>query len=159
MSMQIICNCKNYNFRRKNWDFPCFFLLKTYILWGVHVRTTSLYPRKLCFWVGILFSRCQCVCVCVCLSVCLLCFVSLISFKSYWLNFIKLSILIHIYRTNTYNKKVRARGQFYKSYFTFVILNGFWIFIDSVSLISWRVIFIKPCIHIHIQRTNTYCKK
>ena len=37
--------------------------------------------------------------------------------KSHGWNLIKPCIHIHIYRANTYNKKIRARGHFYESYF------------------------------------------
>ena len=43
------------------------------------------------------------------------CFLNI--FKSHGWNFIKPCILIHIYRANTYNKNVWARGHFYESYF------------------------------------------
>ena len=43
------------------------------------------------------------------------CFLNI--FKSHGWNFIKPCIHIHIYRANTYNKNVGARGHFYESYF------------------------------------------
>ena len=43
------------------------------------------------------------------------CFLNI--FKSHGWNFIKPCIHIHIYRANTYNKNVWARGHFYESYF------------------------------------------
>ena len=45
--------------------------------------------------------------------------------KSHWKNFIKPCIHIHINRTNTCSKKVRARGQFYESYFPLWFLMAF----------------------------------
>ena len=66
-------------------------------------------PRKLCLWEGILFSRPS-----VRPSV-TFCFLN--NLKSHGWNLIKPCIHIHIYRANTYNKKIRARGHFYESYF------------------------------------------
>ena len=71
-------------------------------------------PRKLCLWWGILFSRCPSVRLsvraCVRPSV-TFCFLNNLN-SNCWI-FIKLCKNIHIYKTNTLNKKVRARGQFY----------------------------------------------
>ena len=60
--------------------------------------------------VGILFSGCPCVRPCVRPSV-TLCFLNI--FKSHCWIFIKPCKHVHICKTNTLNKKVRARGQFY----------------------------------------------
>ena len=67
-------------------------------------------PRKLCLWWGILFSRCPSVRLSVRPSV-TFCFLN--NLKSNCWIFIKLCKNIHICKTNTLNKKVRARGQFY----------------------------------------------
>ena len=66
--------------------------------------------RKLCLWVGILFSCCPSVRPSVTFCI-------LNIFKSHGWNFIKPCIHIHIFRANTYNKRIRARGHFYESYF------------------------------------------
>ena len=71
-------------------------------------------PRKLCLWWCILFSRCPCVRLCVRPSV-TFCFLNIL--KSHCWIFIKPCKHVQICKTNTLNKKVRARGQFYKSYF------------------------------------------
>ena len=77
-----------------------------------------LYPPQTLFVGGILFSRCPCVrpCVrpCVCPSVrpsVTLCFLN--NSKSHCWIFIKPCKHVHICKTNTLDKKVRARGQFY----------------------------------------------
>ena len=80
----------------------------------------SLYPPQTLFVVetlfvvGILFSRCPCVRVCVRASVrpsVTFCFFNIL--KSYCWIFIKPCKHVHICKTNTLDKKVRARGQFY----------------------------------------------
>ena len=73
-----------------------------------------LLPPQILFVVGILFSNCLSVCACVRPSV-TFCFLNIL--KSLCWIFIKLCKHVHICKTNTLNKKVRARGQFYKSYF------------------------------------------
>ena len=89
-------------------------------------------PRKLCLWEGILFSRCPSVRLSVRPSV-TFCFLN--NLKSHGWNLIKPCIHIHIYRANTYNKKIRARGHFYEL-FPFVILKGFSIYINRVLYIT-----------------------
>ena len=78
---------------------------------GCHVL---LYPPQTLFVVGILFSRCPSVRAsirpCVLPSV-TLCFLNIL--KSHGWIFIKPCKHVHICKTNTLNKKVRARGQFY----------------------------------------------
>ena len=80
------------------------------------------YPPQTLFVVGILFSRCSCVRVCVraCVRVCVrasvrpsvtFCFLNIL--KSHCWIFIKPCKHVHICKTNTLDKKVRARGQFY----------------------------------------------
>ena len=71
-------------------------------------------PLQTLFVVGILFSRCPCVRACVRPSV-TFCFVNIL--KSHCWIFIKPCKHVHIYKTKTLNKKVRARGQFYLGYF------------------------------------------
>ena len=63
-------------------------------------------PRKLCLWWGILFSRCACVRPSV-----TFCFLNIL--KSHCGIFLNPCKHVHICKTNTLNKKVRARGQFY----------------------------------------------
>ena len=77
-----------------------------------------LYPLQTLFVVGILFSRCPCVCASVRASVrpsvrpCVtFCFFNIL--KSHCWIFIKPCKHVHICKTNTLDKKVRARGQFY----------------------------------------------
>ena len=70
----------------------------------------SLYPPQTLFVVGILFSRCPCVRACVRPSV-MLCFLNILNSHG-WI-FIKPCKHVHICKTNTLNKKVRARDQFY----------------------------------------------
>ena len=80
----------------------------------VHICKTNIpHPRKLCLRVGILFSLCPCVRSCVCPSV-TFCFLNNLSHC--WI-FIKPCKHVHICKTNTLDKKVRARGQFCSSYF------------------------------------------
>ena len=69
-----------------------------------------LYPPQTLFVVGILFSRCPSVCASVRPSV-TLCFLNIL--KSHGWIFIKPCKHVHICKTNTLNKKVRARGQSY----------------------------------------------
>ena len=62
------------------------------------------------------FTLSVCVSVCACVRPSLtLCFLNIL--KSHRWIFIKPCKHVHICKTNTSNKKVRARGQFYKSYF------------------------------------------
>ena len=75
-------------------------------------------PPQTLFVVDILFSRCPCVRVCVRASVCAsvrppvtFCFLKIL--KSHCWIFIKPCKHVHICKTNTLDKKVRARGQFY----------------------------------------------
>ena len=68
-----------------------------------------LYPPQTLFVVGILFSRC----LSVRLSV-TFCFLNIL--KSHCWIFIKPCKHVHICKSNTLNKKVRVRGQFYKSF-------------------------------------------
>ena len=81
-----------------------------------------LYPPQTLFVGGILFSRCPSVRPSVCPSVrpsvrpsVTLCFLNIL--KSHCLIFIKPCKHVHICKTNFLDKKVRARGQFYQSYF------------------------------------------
>ena len=74
-------------------------------------------PCKLCLRVGILFSCCPCVrgCVCACFRACIrpsvmFCFLN--NLKSHCWIFIKPCKHVYICKTNTLDKKVRARGQF-----------------------------------------------
>ena len=69
----------------------------------------SLYPPQTLFVGGILFSRCPSVRACIRPSV-TLCFLNNLSHC--WI-FIKPCKHVHICKTNTFDKKVRARGQFY----------------------------------------------
>ena len=80
--------------------------------------TTLLYPPQTLFVGGILFSRCPCVRPSVCPSVrasvrpsVTLCFLN--NLESHCWIFIKPCKHVHICKTNTLDKKVRARGQFY----------------------------------------------
>ena len=62
------------------------------------------------------------------------------------------------FKTNTNNKNLRARGQYYWELFPFVILSGFCIdsFLNILKSHCWN--FIKPCKvckHISIFKTNT----
>ena len=68
--------------------------------------THSLYPPQTLFVGGILFSRCPCVRPSV-----TLCFLN--NSKTHCWIFIKPCKHVHICKTNTLDKKVRARGQFY----------------------------------------------
>ena len=77
-----------------------------------------LYPPR-SLWVGILFSVVH---PCICPSV-MFCYLNIL--KSHCWNFTKLCNHILIYKTNTLNKRVRARGQFYYLILFFIILNGF----------------------------------
>ena len=69
-----------------------------------------LYPPQTLFVGGILFSRCPSVRASVCPSV-TLCFLN--NSKNHCWIFIKPCKHVHICKTNTLYKKVRARGQFY----------------------------------------------
>ena len=69
-----------------------------------------LYPPQTLFVGGILFSRCPSVRPSV-----TLCFLNIL--KSHCWIFIKPGKHVHICKTNFLDKKVRARGQFYQSYF------------------------------------------
>ena len=69
-----------------------------------------LYPPQTLFVGGILFSRCPSVRLSVRPSV-TLCFLN--NSKSHCWIFIKPCKHVHICKTNTLDKKVRARGQFY----------------------------------------------
>ena len=69
-----------------------------------------LYPPQTLFVGGILFSRCPSVRPSVRPSV-TLCFLN--NSKSHGWIFIKPCKHVHICKTNTLDKKVRARGQFY----------------------------------------------
>ena len=69
-----------------------------------------IIPPQTLFVVGILFSCCPSVRVYV-----TFCFLNIL--KSHCCIFIKPYKHVHICKTNTLNKTVRARGQFYKSYF------------------------------------------
>ena len=77
---------------------------------SMHLRMILLYPPQTLFVGGILFSRCPSVCACVRPSV-TLCFLN--NLKSHCWIFIKPCKHVHICKTNTLDKKVRARGQFY----------------------------------------------
>ena len=77
-------------------------------------RMKFLYPPQTLFVVGILFLRCPCVRPCVRPSVrpsVTFCFLNIL--KSHRWIFIKPCKHVHTCKTNTLNKKVRARGQFY----------------------------------------------
>ena len=65
-----------------------------------------IIPPQSLFVVGILFLRCPCVRPSV-----TFCFLNIL--KSHCWNFIKPCKYVHICKTNTLSKKVRARGQFY----------------------------------------------
>ena len=81
---------------------------------GVKLPSGLLYPPQTLFVVGILFSRCQSVRPSVRPSVgpsVTLCFLNILMSHG-WI-FIKPCKHVHICKTNTLNKKVRARGQFY----------------------------------------------
>ena len=71
-------------------------------------------PPQTLFVVGILFSHCPSVRACVRPSV-TFCFFN--NLKSHRWIFIKPCKHVHICKTNTLDKKVRARGLFYWSYF------------------------------------------
>ena len=79
-----------------------------------HTHLLFLYPPQTLFVGGILFSRCPSVRACVRPSVrpsVTLCFLN--NSKSHCWIFIKPCKHVHICKTNTLDKKVRARGQFY----------------------------------------------
>ena len=77
---------------------------------NMNIYLYNYTPRKLCLWWGILFSRCPCVRASVPPSV-TFCFFN--NLKSHCWIFIKPCKHVHICKTNTLDKKVRARGQFY----------------------------------------------
>ena len=101
--------CFFYNLKSQGWNLikPCK---------HIHIYRANTYnkknntPRKLCLWEGILFSYCPSIRPSV-----TFCFLN--NLKSQGWNLIKPCIHIHIYRANAYNKKIRARGHFYESYF------------------------------------------
>ena len=76
----------------------------------LNMQTIYYTPPQTLFVVGILFSRCPCVRPSV-----TFCFLNIL--KSHCWIFIKPCKHVHICKTNTSDKKVRARGQFYYSYF------------------------------------------
>ena len=91
-------------------------------MWIMHVDTrivccdtySFLYPRKLCFWWVYCFHTVR---PSVCASVRNVFFFFFNILKSHCWSFIKPYKHDHICKTNTLDKKVRARGQFYWSYF------------------------------------------
>ena len=91
-------------------------LIRTWwpLWWSIWSIDWFLYPLQTLFVGGILFSRCPSVRLCVRPSV-TLCFLN--NSKSHCWIFIKPCKHVHICKTNTLDKKVRARGQFYLSYF------------------------------------------
>ena len=98
--------------------FSCLFSSRSMFLGSIyckHYYTPPPPPPKLCggYTVFTLFVR-VCVRPCVRPSV-TFCFLNIL--KSHGWIFIKPCKHVHICKTNTLNKKVRARGQFYKSYF------------------------------------------
>ena len=101
-----------------------------------HVHLTIYYtPRKLClspanFVCGgyTVFTLSMRACVCVCVRVCVrpsvtFCFFNIL--KSHCWIFIKPCKHVHICKTNTLDKKVRAMGPILLELFPFVVLNGF----------------------------------
>ena len=96
---------KQFLYLNDPWSLP----VKT----DFHTSFVGFYytPRKLCLWWVYCFHV---VCASVSLSV-TLCFFNIL--KSHCWIFIKPCKHVHIRKTNTLNKKVRARGQFYYSYF------------------------------------------
>ena len=89
-------------------DVICYWKMMSFM--ALDSVTSFLYPPQTLFVVGILFSRCPCVCVCVRPSV-TFCFFNIL--KSHCWIFIKPCKHVHICKTNTLDKKIRARGQFY----------------------------------------------
>ena len=90
---------------------PCLFSNKMLVIMA---ELTLLYPPQTLFVVGVLFSHCPSVCACVCPCVrpsVTFCFLN--NLKSHCWIFIKPCKHVHICKTNTLDKKVRARGQFY----------------------------------------------
>ena len=80
-----------------------------------NIETHASYtPRKPCLWEGILFSRCPSERTNESVSV-TFCFFNIL--KSHRWNFIKLCKNIHMYKANTTYRKLRARGQYCRSYF------------------------------------------
>ena len=81
----------------------------------VLIQVKLIPPRKHClWWIYCFHVVCPSVRPCVRPSV-TLCFLNIL--KSHCWIFIKPCKHVHICKTNTLNKKVRARGQFYQSYF------------------------------------------
>ena len=87
-------------------------LLRSEIYKVLLVYVLFYTPRKLCLWEGIQFSRHLSDRLCV--DNVLFPFNIL---KNHRWNFIKFCINIHMYKANTTDKKLRARGQYYWSYF------------------------------------------
>ena len=90
-----------------------FFSFTFFLVWN-YLYLNHYTPRKLCLWEGILFSHCPNVRPTDCVSV-TFCFLNIL--KNYRWNFVKFCKHIYIYKANTTNKKLRARGQYYLSYF------------------------------------------
>ena len=89
-------------------------ILSTFSKLPILSLRSLLYPPQTLFVGGILFSRCPSVRPCVRPSVrpsVTLCFLN--NSKSHCRIFIKPCKHVHICKTNTLDKKVRARGQFY----------------------------------------------
>ena len=65
---------------------------------------------------------------------------------------------IHMYKANTTDEKLRARGQYYWSYFPLKFLMAFVLdsFLNILQSYQWN--FIKPWKHIPIFKTHTYDK-
>ena len=59
-----------------------------------------------------------------------------------------------MYKANTTNKKLRARGQYYWSYFPFVILNGFCIDCFSVYLKELSMEFYQICFSVYLKELS-----
>ena len=79
------------------------------------LKVLDYTPRKLCLWWVYCFHVVR-ACVCVCVRACIrpsvtFCFLNIL--KSHCWIFIKPCKHVHICKTNTLDKKVRARGQFY----------------------------------------------
>ena len=80
------------------------------------IGSSSLYPPQTLFVVGYtVFTLSVRACVCACVRVCVrpsvtFCFLNIL--KSHCWIFIKTCKHVHICKTNTLDKKVRARGQF-----------------------------------------------
>ena len=65
---------------------------------------------------------------------------------------------IHMYKISNFNKKLRARGQYYWSYFPFKFLMAFVCvyFLNIWKSHGWNC--IKPWKHIYIYNTNIHNK-